>query len=367
MGSFRLLSATDQVARHLRLGLRHGRWVGAMPGINRLAAELGVNNKTVELALGVLQGEGLLESAGPGRRRRITMAAGGGTPRRVLRVRILPFEPSDRRSSNLLQILSHLREAGHEADFAPVSLTGMGMEPRRVARAIEQAAADAWLVVGGSREVNEWFASVPLPVYLLFGSRAGIAAAAGGVDKVAAFQAVARRLVELGHRRIVMLTRRARRAPRPTQQIQAFLDELELQGVRTGPYNLPDWGETVEGFHECLDALFRVTPPTALVMDGAAFVVAAQHFLLQRGLRVPGEVSVVCTDSDPAFDWCRGGMGHVSWELKRLLPAIGRWADQAARGRQCTRQTLVPARFIGGTTIGPPPAAQPPSSGGPRG
>jgi DNA-binding GntR family transcriptional regulator len=30
-----------------------------------------------------------------------------------------------------------------------------------------------------------------------------------------------------------------------------------------------------------------------------------RHFLGRMGLAVPGEVSLVCTDDDPAFAWCK--------------------------------------------------------------
>ena len=46
-----LLSAVEQVAAHLRGELGQGRWSGTIPGVNRLAVELGVNRKTVEAAL----------------------------------------------------------------------------------------------------------------------------------------------------------------------------------------------------------------------------------------------------------------------------------------------------------------------------
>ena len=353
MRGFRLLSATEQVAGHLREGLQSRRWVDFMPGINRQAAELGVNNKTVELALARLGEEGLLEGQGAGRRRRITGAAVAESGRKQLRVRILLFEEVDRRSASNLEILHQLRAAGHDTDFAGSTLTGLAMNPQRIAKLVKKAAADAWLVIAATRKVSQWFAAQPLPVYALFGSRTGIDVAGGGVNRVSALQAVARRLVGLGHSRIVLLTRSNRRHPRPTQQIRVFLNKLRALGVSIGPYNLPDWEETVDGYHQCLESLFQVTPPTALVIDGTPLVIAAQQFLMSRGLRVPEDVSIVGTDPNPAFDWCRQAMSHIHWEPRRLLPSIIRWADSAAQGRKTTHQTLTMGRFIEGATIGP--------------
>ncbi len=82
-------SITEQVARVLREGLRQGRWRGTVPGRIRLAAELGVNHKTVQAALRLLEQEGLLAPQGNGRVRRI-VDPGSPEPAR-LRVMILLY------------------------------------------------------------------------------------------------------------------------------------------------------------------------------------------------------------------------------------------------------------------------------------
>jgi DNA-binding GntR family transcriptional regulator len=72
----KLLSPSGQVAAHLREGLLAGRWSGEMPGVPTLAAELGIDRKTVDAALRQLDGEGLLVPQGAGRRRRIVLPTG---------------------------------------------------------------------------------------------------------------------------------------------------------------------------------------------------------------------------------------------------------------------------------------------------
>ena len=145
----------------------------------------------------------------------------------------------------------------------------------RVARLVRRTEADAWVVGAGSREVLEWFAAQPVPVLALFGRRRGLPIAGVGPDQVSAHVAVARRLIELCHRRIVMLARRMRRLPVPGAVERAVFDEMAAHGIATGAFNLPDWEETSEGYHGCLKELFRLTPPTAMIIDEAPFLVAA--------------------------------------------------------------------------------------------
>jgi len=65
MADWQRLTATEQLTAHLRAELLRGRWVGTMPGVQRLAAEFSVNCKTAETTLQALENEGLLVGQGP--------------------------------------------------------------------------------------------------------------------------------------------------------------------------------------------------------------------------------------------------------------------------------------------------------------
>ena len=95
MQPLRLLSAAQQVALHLRQELERGRWVGSLPGVESLAAELGVNHKTVAAALRQLEREGQLAGSGAGRRRRIITLKGRAA--RPMRIALLEYEPAAHR------------------------------------------------------------------------------------------------------------------------------------------------------------------------------------------------------------------------------------------------------------------------------
>jgi len=326
-----------------------------LPGVHALTAELGANHNTVETALRQLEEEGLLVAQGPGRRRRVAVAAvAAGKAARPLRVAILAFDPPavELAEGYVADLLHRLDEAGHSVFFADQCLQELRMEAGRVARLVRRTEADAWIVSAGSREVLEWFAAQPVPAFALFGRRGGLPIAGVGPDHVAANVAATRRLIELGHRRIVILARRNRRLPVPGAAERAILDEMAVHGIATNPYNLPDWEETGAGFHACLRELFRLTLPTALLIDEAPFLVAALQFLGRRGLRVPEDVSLVCTDADPAFAWCEQTIAHNRWDSAPVVRRVVRWAANVSRGRDDLRQTLTKAEFFEGGTVG---------------
>jgi DNA-binding LacI/PurR family transcriptional regulator len=352
-----LCSITDQVVERLRCGMAEGRWHQTLPGRKALAAQLGCSPWTVEEAMQRLGKEGLLVSQGAGSRRRIVLSEGVARPR-ALRVMILLYEPSDRNANYMVDLLHRLRDAGHEAIFAEKTMRELGMNVKRIARFVEGSAADAWVVFAGSRDILEWFAGRETPAFALFGRNSKSPLASHSLRKAEALVELADQLVDLGHRRIVILSREERRKPTPAFLEQVFLDRLVERGVPTGPYNLPDWGDNPRAFRQILDSLFRYTPPTALIVDQPSLCVAVLQHLSRLGLTVPADVSLACTDSSDAFEWCDPRMAHISWELRPVIKRVVKWAENISRGKADRHKGSSKVRLLLGGTISAVPKAR---------
>lgn len=356
MEVFRFKPIGVQVADHLRKHLLRGTWQGEMPGAPALAASLGVDHRAIITAFSMLEMEGLLAPQGAGRRRLITTPAQHSPP--ALRIKILPYEKSDQQRFHMVELQHRLMEMNHNVGYATESLQDLGMDLKKVIRYVDKIDTDAWIIGSGSREILEWFASQATPALALAGRRRGIPIAGCGPEKVPALRDAVHRLAALGHRRIVLMTREERRKPAPGLLERSFLEQLDGLGLPTGPYNLPDWSNDIEDFHRCLDSLFQHTPPTALLIDEYEPFTAAQVHLSQRGIHAPRDVSLVCTDPNPAFAWCRPFAAHISWDSSQIIRPVLRWADYVARGRNDHRQHFIKARFIEGGTIGPAAAGR---------
>lgn len=348
------LSVAEQIAEHLREGFREERWSGTLPGVVRLAAELDVSPPTLRAALRELEAEGLLVPHGKGRSRTIVAAAANRAALRVgMLIHDVPMEA--RTQDGLAQQIQHdLETAGHVAFFTRKSQVQLGHSVRRIKAMVAKAPADAWIVVSGSREVLEWFSGQTAPCLALYGRTGGLPLARTGPDKVPAYQAATRHLIELGHRRIVLITRRPRRMPTPGKVERAFLHELVAHGIPTGDFNLPDWKETPEGFTALLENLFRATPPTALIIQEEPRLLAAMAFLLRKGIKVPDQVSLVSTDND-SLDWCQPGFAHMTWDPTLIVRRVVRWVAAVGRGRPDCKVINYPAEFVPGGSIGPVP------------
>ncbi len=353
MKPFSPVSVIDQFVEHLREAILRGELGGTMPGVRHLANLQGVGSNTVIAAVARLEREGFLLPQGPGKRSKIVLPEGAKP--RALRVAILLYEQSDATRSYIVELRHALSEAGHPAHICSRNLLDMKMDLNRVKRMVAQEEADAWVIFAGSREILAWFAEQPVPAFAYGGRRRSVDIAGAGPDKLIGQKVLVERLVALGHRRIVILAREERRKPTPALFEKIFLERLEMHGVPTGPYNLPDWKDSSEGLCKCLDRCFEVTPPTAIFIEEMHIFVAAQQHLAQKGILAPRDVSLICGDPDPAFDWCRPSVAHISWDSRVLIRRILRWANQIALGKDNRRQLAIKSTFVDGGTIGPAP------------
>lgn len=353
MAELRFYSKIEQIAFFLRDELARGRWEGLMPGRLELANELGLNARTVEEALRLLELDGVLIPQGAGKRRKIQVEQ--ATRDHKLTIGFLLYDDDDRVLPYHIDLVHRLQDSGHGVVIADESIVQIETNLTRLAKVVASMNVDAWVVQAGPKEILQWFVEREKTVMAQFGRFHGLPIAAAGVKKIAAMRKAVRRLHALGHRRIIMLSREERRKPFVAKYEQAFLDELDALGIRTGSYNLPDWKNNAADFHRCIDKLFHHTPPTALFLAEARLFVAAQQHLASMGMVAPRDISLISDDSDVAFGWCNPPITHIHWDPRPVVNRIVRWADRAARRIIDKRQLYTMSEFVEGGTIGPAP------------
>jgi len=347
------MSVVDQLVAHLRGAITRGELGGSMPGIRRLARTLGVSSNTVAAALERLANEDFLQPQGHGRRSRIVLPEDIVRP--AFRVTLLPYEHADIQQDHVLEIRRRLKEEGYEVDVAEKSLVDLGRKVSRIARMVEHTESDAWVVFSAPQEVLEWFVVHSVPTFAMFGRFRNLPLAATGLDKVPAFRAAIRRLVDLGHRRIVLLQPKHNRNPTPALLVSESLEEMKANGIKTGSYNVPDWEQSPAGLRRCLDSLFAVSAPTAIIFDRPNELIGAQIYLAHKKILAPQDISLVC-DDDPAFEWCEPSVSCIQWHSRSWVRRIVRWVANVASGKDDRRQTFTKAEFVERGWIGPAPS-----------
>lgn len=356
-----LLSLTDQTAGHLRDGIRSGRWKDHLPGVHKLARELGVSHSTVARAAARLVAEGAL--AGTGARKAYTIASpeeppsAGPRTLHIALLRVIPSEATDLTTqTDILNIMAKVKAAGHACDLVTLPAGKDTHKTGYLPWLLKEVSADAWLIYLGTQEILEWFIARGVPVFAIGGRCRDLPIACGATDPMDMLRQSVRRLLALNHRRIVLISSHLSRRPTPSRLIRTFQEELESAGIKPGAYHSPDWDETPEGVVKLLESLFRVTPPTALICATQYSTAATLGFLNRQGMDIPGQISVVSSDeSDPSWDWIFPGI-RVAQPRGNEAPfyrRIRQWVANVAIGSPDTRQTWIPMRLDEGTTIGP--------------
>lgn len=353
--SFEILSPSAQVAGHLRELIIQGQWGDELPGTPTLSQETGIDRKTITAAIHLLEKEGILLSPGLGKRRRIMVPE--ARRKTGLKVTLLLYEERERTEVLTREIVRRLVAAGHTVHLARRTLTSMNMDLDKVSRYLRGHPADLWIPKAASKEILEWMAVQDFATLALFGRRRQVDIAAVGPDKIQAMRDLTGKLITLGHKRIVLFVREERRHPNPGLNERVFLETLEEHGIQANvSYHLPEWTSNADGFKQCMDELFRYTPPTALIVEESQFFFSALQQLAARGLSAPEQVSIACTDNDPVFEMSHPTVTCIDWRIGPVIDHIVRWVRKASRGRISRKQKLTPAQIIEGGTIGPAPA-----------
>jgi DNA-binding LacI/PurR family transcriptional regulator len=360
----RRLTLIDQTAGHLREAIREGRWKHHLPGAIRLAEELGVSRNTTVAAISRLITEGLVLPAT--KRHPHALATTTDTPdeppARRLRTAMLMMTSLEKHSPflqrEIMRIMFELKTDGYECIPVVFPAGKTPIKTGYLPRLLHETDVDAWLVFTGTREILEWFSARPeTPVFAVGGRCKDLPIAAAATSDVAqTVRDITRRLLALGHRRIVLIAEVDRRKPKPGRMILAFREELEAAGIKPGEFNTPDWEETPEGLVVLLKSLFRFTPPTALICNNMHTTCGAATFLTRIGLNTPADVSIVSLapeDPFPAWTFPGTDFAHVEEDDRTSFRRIREWVTQVAENRADTRQVWSTAKLVEGNTIGP--------------
>jgi len=351
MKPFTSKSTSEQLADHLRGEVLRGAFGETMPGIKKLVRGLGVNSSAVTDALKQLEAEGIL--AGQGERRRHRIVTENNTRPPAMRIAFLPFDASSRGEPFNLEVLRILTEHGHDPFFTGKTLMDLHLNPRRVAGMVGQTRADAWIVTSAQLPVLECFTRKELPTFSLYGVWPGHPIAGALPNHAPVVTGLIRRLIGLGHRRIVMLLYRGQLDLATARLAPMLLGEMERHGIATGRYNVPNWKDSPRGFRRMLDSMFKTSPPTAMIIEEVPHLFATLQFCGQRGIRVPEDLSLVCMEHRSELDYCVPPVTHLRWDKVLMTRRIARWANQVARGREHFRQGLLKSELVEGGTIGP--------------
>jgi len=178
-------------------------------------------------------------------------------------------------------------------------------------------------------------------------------------DHAAGMEQAVDYLLDLGHRRIALITAGREILP-GRERIRGFTDALRKRRLAVPPDFVRAQTLSAEFAHrEALDLLRRADRPTALIAGGNQLLVGVVQAAQQFGLAIPADLSLVTCDRT---DLARVYAGSIT-TVDRDVSEIGRTAAQllherlAGTAARSARRVVLPTRLVLGRSCTSPPAS----------
>jgi LacI family transcriptional regulator len=163
-------------------------------------------------------------------------------------------------------------------------------------------------------------------------------------------------LLDLGHRRIAMITGQPMR---PVDERRAALEACwAARGLEDGTYQLLEGTLSVDyGQRATSQLLSQAEPPTAIIAGGNQLMLGALRVLHGRGIKLGEEISFVGCDDIPVSEFYDPPIAVV----RRDNAAIGRTAAdlmlEALQDPEYRADIVLPTEFVARPSCGPVPKA----------
>lgn len=343
----RRLSLTAQVADSLRKAIARRLWSDFLPSERKLCDLLQVSRPTIRAALRMLEQERLIEIRQGRRNRLLKLPAPAASPPRRL-VALVSLEPLSRATFTAFRGITMMREQLSQHGFASTELICLGRSPvaqrNRLEAFLRQNRVFCCVLLSVSRELQLWFATHSIPCLVLGSCHHGVRLPSLDVDHQAVCRHAAGVFRRHGHRRMALIV-----------PDSGFAGDLASEtGFQEGAGGTGAIIVRHRGSHaqleSKLEALFAdARGPTALLVARPGHTLSVLAFLLRRGIRVPGAVSLIARDHDPLYSH---ELAHYAFGDQAFARRFSRLLLQmVSHGHLPAEPQLIFPRFVAGDSV----------------
>jgi DNA-binding LacI/PurR family transcriptional regulator len=304
-----------------------------LPGIRELESMLGVSRTAIRPALEALVTRGLLVQSGPKRRLQVANDLQEGTWKREAR-KILMLESSKLGERMMISTVIAANLAGRASakrwtiDHQVIKADQSRFNVKRWQRLLEATGADLLIVVAGTRKTLEWASGCGVPVLALGGDTSDFSLPAVGYDSDSMVRIALDRLLATGHRDICFPL--AVKSPTYVSEMEhAMVDAFTRHGVTFQPkLHFPQWHSNVpEAWREGLLWRIGARCPDALVLADVNAYKICLGALMECGLKVPDDLSLVVLGEHTELSWFRPAPASFDLDPLRLADKIANWIE----------------------------------------
>ena len=354
MERLRKISMAARVEASLESAIEAGELGPQLPGYRELESILGVSRTVIRPALAALVERGVLIQPGPRKRFQIAKGRGPGNKptgnRKVLIVEVNSFGERMQFSSEIAADLSGRSAAENwTIDHTVVRADQSRDNSRKLQRLLEASGAEALIVVAGTRKTLDWACGCGVPALALGGDDTGISIPSVGYCTNSMVTIALDRLMKSGHRDICMPV--AVNSPIYIAELESRLVEaFDLHGLAFHPkLHFPKWhSNTPEAWLDGLRWRFSVKPPDAFVLLGTAACQVTIGILMELGLRVPDDISLVAIAEEKDLLWFHPRLACFDLNPLSLTDKIANWIKSPEAER---KSLILPPKWVEGASI----------------
>lgn len=353
-------SLASQVTDILRRKLKSGEWKDSLPGEIPLCDLLQISRPTLRVALEMLRREGLIKVS-QGRRRRITSKV-----RKLLRrapSRVVGFlssislhEMSSFTIFRISELRRRLQDTGYRLEVYTNPRLLQAPSFKGLESLLHQAQASCWVLHRLNAPIQRWLDERGIRAIVMGSTLPGIRFPSIDIHQEAVCRHAVGMFLGLGHLRIALLVQESGLVGDIASE-KGFLAGCHLSAR---PEVLPlviRHDGTMRSIQTYLTRLLRSPKrPTALLVSDPVHMLTAISHLLNSGLRVPGDISLICCGEEAYFSWITPSIAcytvNRSVHANRLTRMVLHLASTGVLANQ--RIQIIP-QFRKGETLGNAP------------
>lgn len=300
-------SLVSQSVEFIQNKIAEGVFSGTMPTEHELSGQLLVSRNTIRAAYARLESEQWISSARQGTRRKIMKFFPRKDGEPPFKVGYLAYDTVDRLRPHDLAMLETLRTGilplNGNIDVVSSSALANGDMEATLEILVRQTAADAWIILRGTSQLQRWFSEKGLPTILLGTAVDGVSIHCVDCDWYRTAQDAVQRLFQAGHRRVLYAGPRDR-LEGVRRSEEGFQDIMNsLRDSTTGMIVRHDAkGGRKDAFADEIRGMFmQAERPTAVITHRAGEAMTLLGVLNDLRLRVGSDVALISLEYDELF------------------------------------------------------------------
>lgn len=343
-----------QVAEYIKELMRSGRWQEQLPSERSLAAEVGVSRDTIRAALALLGKEGIIQE-----RRvsgsRVTRLSRPLSPGGI-RVGFLLLMPIGSTTYRTLAWMDEMRRLFYRNRIEVEVYDAYARKKGFFSRLNTVSNCQFWVLIYPNHRALQWCTEQNIRAVVAGTVDEGLGLPSVDIHYRALCRHAVGRMVHFGHTHVVLILHR-RQWGADARSIDGFLEGVKLYGQGSVSATVEYHNGTPEGLCALADRLLARQPrPTAWMIAVAPHFLTVMMHLQRRGVRIPGEISLISQDAEPWQHFASPEPTRYVINTSALAKNVVRFILSGVTGKPlpATARRLLP-ELINGQTLGPAP------------